>query len=120
MGYCDDQWTSDFTYSAVYQRFEGVNGAAFRRAPGASVARVLMDPGAGGAVRFGRTTRHAPPSGDEVELVEWLDGSGRVIDEAEVVYETLEDIGGAFYYVPWPLPDEVRGLRLPDGREVAW
>jgi len=58
MGYCDDQWISDYQYSAIFKRLAAVNGAALV-APGPPQAYRVGTVDADGDVTWRRTATGA-------------------------------------------------------------
>lgn len=78
MGYCDPTWTSDYTWSAIFERTVAVSAlASFPREPSLLV-RVGGEIGA----RISGTLSLRPPHSRDPIFVRWLDGRGQVISVA--------------------------------------
>lgn len=78
MSYCNPQWVSDYTFNALLDRAQALEGLA--RAPKRAWHRLLVD-GDGVGRPYG-TIRAASPTGEPVTF-ELLDGDGVVVGEAD-------------------------------------
>jgi Peptidase M66 len=104
MGYCSNQWMSDYTYSGITTRVAAVNGIAMIYTPPDVLSRwrVLLVDGKG--PRWGiPITDEVPPEGD-AELATVYDATGTAIANL-VVYRTLiADVDGSMTMIPEPQP----------------
>jgi hypothetical protein len=104
MGYCNNQWISDYTYEGLVKRVAQVDGAS----------RVVVNPDVLGhfrtlllearGPRWGLPSEGlVPPSGD-AEVAEIFDDKGDVIDYVTVYRTEISEIGAASVMVPEPKP----------------
>ncbi|HTQ06603.1 MAG TPA: MXAN_6577-like cysteine-rich protein [Polyangiaceae bacterium] len=104
MGYCSDQWISDYTYDGLVNRVAFVDGAQ----------RVVENPAALARFRTLLVDAHGPrwglpsdglvlPEG-EPETAEIFDAKGDVIDYVTVYRSIVSDIDAASIMVPEPQP----------------
>ncbi len=113
MGYCENQWISDYTYQAVLERSAAINSALSYRNPNpVGRFRVLVQSRSG-------ATWGEPPSGEveavgRGELAIIVDQQGKPVAEVVVYRGTMGHLGGASIMVPEPEPGwhaiVVRGL----------
>ncbi len=104
MGYCGDQWISDFTFRLFTERVALLNGAQRELPPPGDMQRFLFLLTDFSGPRWG-VERPAPryPTG-EPEIATVLDASGVAITSI-TVHRTLTDhLGGAQLLVPYPEP----------------
>lgn len=99
MGYCDDTWTSDYTWSAIFDRLLAVHGAAPRQR--SERFRFLgVEPVRGARWRLPLVLAHAP-AGPQVTGT-WLDGEGRALETVQVTRLHYAEGGGYDLAVPEP------------------
>src|SRR5262249_29737771 len=75
MGYCDPQWTSDYTWAAIFERTVAVSALAETTREPALLVRVGGD---GGARMVGPLAVHTPHP-RSTTLGRWRDANGRTI-----------------------------------------
>lgn len=101
MGYCNDQWVSDYVYRALTDRVEAINEPLRVLEVPASLQHfrfLLVD--AKGGVRWGLGRRKPRrPTGD-AEPAEILDVRGDVIATVTVYRTATDHLGGAVLLVP--------------------
>jgi hypothetical protein len=78
MGYCDPTWTSDYTWSAIFERTVAVSALASRPHEPRLLVRVGGEVGA----RISGIVSLRPPHSHAPIFVRWLDASGSVISVA--------------------------------------
>jgi hypothetical protein len=104
MGYCKNQWVSDYTYQLFVERVAFLNGALNELPPPGGMQHfsfLLTDMN---GPRWG-VWRKAPryPSG-EPEPADILDDTGNVIASVTVYRTPMDHLGGALLLVPDPEP----------------
>jgi hypothetical protein len=77
MGYCDPEWSSDYTWSAIFERTVAVSALASARAP-RWLARIGGEVGGASA----GVMSVAMPRGGAPVLVRWLDARGQLLSIA--------------------------------------
>jgi hypothetical protein len=98
MGYCDDQWISDYQYQKIFNRISTVNGSAKPSFGPPQAYRVgVVDEG--GNVVWRRTTTMEPPKGGE-QLVSLRDHQGGELDVVEGHFFPFDHLAGGTIYVP--------------------
>lgn len=112
MGYCDPSWISDYTYGALFDRIQAVNGAAdvhwpeeiprswqtiFVNGDGTTSLGPVVEPG-------------RVPVGQE-RSVRLLDVRGDVMDEVQGHFAPFDHLPGGIMLVP-ELPDGVNGIQF--------
>lgn len=121
MGYCQNTWVSDYTYTAIFRRVVEVNGLV----PFANhvdslrphrVVRVYPD----GSSRWGSSVRVSSNARGALVDAHVLAGDHSELS-LEPVHVRREAHGGAFVLLVPELPSGARTLRttLPDGRNVT-
>jgi hypothetical protein len=102
MGYCNDQWISDYTYDGLVNRMVGVNAATrIVQKPGSlSSWRVLLV-GARGP-RWGVPIDEPTAPEGTPEVAEIFDDTGSVSEYVTVYRTEISDIGAASILVPEP------------------
>jgi hypothetical protein len=79
MGYCDDQWLSDYTYVGMFERSVRIAGRNALRTFAAPRAHRFLTIPAQGAPQWGRSIKlRGGHTGDEIE-VRLLDAAGRLV-----------------------------------------
>jgi hypothetical protein len=118
MGYCSNQWVSDYTYRALTDRVATLNGAFFeiQNAEVAAWRVVLLD---GLGRRWGLPYDRPGPAFGEPEQGEILDVDGNVIAVVTAYRTEVADIGGATVLVPEPKPGWT-AVRLPGFAPLAY
>lgn len=100
MGYCRDQWISDFTYNAIFDRVSYVNQAFLRAPAGPPEAyRVGLVDGSG-QVTWTRTEvlPYRPEEGDQ--RIRFLDAGGREVGVTTGYLFGYDHLPGGALYVP--------------------
>lgn len=117
MGYCSNQWMSDYTYSGITTRVAAVNGVAMIYTPPDVLSRwrVLLVDDKG--PRWGiPITDQVPPAGD-AELATATDAAGNAIANVVVYRTAIADIDGSMVMIPEPQPSwyavAVAGVAAP-------
>jgi stigma-specific protein Stig1 len=104
MGYCKNQWASDYTYRALADRIARINGNTFELPPAGGMHHYLFLLTDVKGPRWG-APRPAPryPSGSP-ELADVLDAEGQLIASVTVYRTPMDHLGGAQLLVPDPEP----------------
>lgn len=104
MGYCNNQWVSDYVYRLWTDRVAFLNGAMREVPPPGGMHHYLFLLTDVTGPRWG-VDRPAPryPSGD-AESADILDDQGNVIATVTVYKTPFDHLGGALYLVPDPEP----------------
>jgi hypothetical protein len=104
MGYCNNQWISDYTYEGLVKRVEYVDGAMLDVVNPAALAywRTLLVDSRG--VRWGLPGSELELPSGEPETAEIFDDTGAVTDYVTVYRTEVSDIGAASIMVPEPQP----------------
>jgi hypothetical protein len=104
MGYCKNQWVSDYTYRLLTDRVAFLNGSAREVPPPGGMRHFLFLLTDVDGPRWG-IERPAPryPSG-EPELANVLDANGQVLTSVTVYRTPLDDLNGGLLLVPDPEP----------------
>jgi hypothetical protein len=104
MGYCNNQWVSDYTYGLFADRVAILNGIQNELPPPGDPQHFLFLLTDFRGPRWG-LPREAPrhPSGDP-ELANVLDANGNVIASITVYRTPMDHLGGALLLVPDPQP----------------
>lgn len=104
MGYCDDQWISDYTYNFFADRIAFLNGNQRILLPSEPPRHFLfLLTGVDGPHWGMPRARPRHPSG-EPEQAAILDASGTVITSVTVYRTPMDHLGGAQLLVPHPEP----------------
>lgn len=97
MSYCDPQWTSDYTYRAIFDRVSYVNSSFLivpdPNAPPATEYQTLLF-GLDDRVSWGYPTTTADVPQGEVETVELLDAAGEVTGTVDGIFMPFSHGGG--------------------------
>jgi hypothetical protein len=105
MGYCSNQWMSDYTYSGITTRVAAVDGAAMVYTPADEISRwrvLLVDE---------RGPRWGIPIDDEVaadgipETATVYDGTGAALTSVTVYRTEIGDSSASMVMVPEPQPN---------------
>jgi hypothetical protein len=105
MGYCDQQWVSDYTYRGLTDRVAALNGLPLRVIAPELIDLwqvVLID---AGGPRWSLPFTEPAEAYGEPELAEIFGAQGQLIDYATVYRTEISDGGGAIVLVPPPQPD---------------
>jgi hypothetical protein len=105
MGYCQNQWISDYQYKKLFTRTQNVNLESFSLPNGLPVYDVVAFDGLGG-VDFVENVKHNRPiTGTRVPVkVLGRDGVKRTTDAAFFAYDHLK---GGWLFLPAGVADEV-------------
>jgi hypothetical protein len=105
MGYCQNQWISDYNYDAIMTRVTALNGAAPEEIVSPDALKpwrvILLDDR---GVRWGIPISEPALASGSAELAEVLDSFGRVIEVVEVYRTRVSDIDAFSLQVPEPKP----------------
>lgn len=104
MGYCNNQWISDYTYDGILNRVAYVDGAQRVVVNPDVLARfrtLLVD---AKGPRWGLPSSELEPPAGEPETAQILDDHGNVIDYVTVYRTLVSDIDAASIMVPEPQP----------------
>jgi hypothetical protein len=102
MGYCQPEWVSDYTYQALFDRMQFVNGAKSMMGRQFVTPRTYryVDVAADGTLTWGDTvTLRAMPSG-ELHDISWESADGAVQVTATGHYYRYDHVGGGYLLVP--------------------
>jgi len=104
MGYCDDQWVSDYVFRWFTDRIAFLNGAQRQLAPPGGMQPFLFLLSDFTGPRWG-IERAAPryPSGEPEEAM-ILDATGATTTSVTVYRTATDHLGGALLLVPYPEP----------------
>src|SRR5687768_16112480 len=104
MGYCNDQWVSDYVYRIFADRVAFLNGALNELPPPGGMQHFLFLLTDITGPRWG-VWRQAPryPSG-KPEAANILDATGNVVAIVTVYRTAMDHLGGALLLVPNPEP----------------
>jgi len=116
MGYCSPDWISDFTYQAIFERLQRVNGELTAKSrwlgqSAASYRRLLL--GSDGSLAWGsRFTPSRAPAGTTRE-VQLLARDGRILSSYLAPFRPYSAAEGGFLLIPeaW-LVARAAGVRL--------
>lgn len=100
MGYCSNDWISDFNYLALMQRYAYVNGFASRVVGEPTWWRSLLLRPSGAHHWEDEVAYPEPPYGDETTPVVYLDAEGGPIAEAVAVMTLLDHADDVILFVP--------------------
>jgi hypothetical protein len=105
MGYCDQQWVSDYTYKGFIERIAALNGLPRRIVAPERVAawQVMLIDGQG--ERWSLPFKKEGEAYGEPELAEVLGAQGELVDYVTVYRTEISDGGGSIVLVPPPLAD---------------
>ena len=98
MGYCESQWTSDYTYRAMFERGNLINQAAQPSGPERRLTVVGLD-GKGGGEWLGALTRRDPGSSRPQLKVALTDSDGHV-RQVEGQFLPYDHLPGGWLLVP--------------------
>jgi len=104
MGYCNNQWVSDYTYDGFVNRVAFVDGAQRVVVNPDALARwrtLLLD---SRGPRWGLPSEALEPPAGSPEVAEVFDDHGDVVDYVTVYRTEVSDIGAASIMVPEPQP----------------
>lgn len=119
MGYCRDQWISDYTYQGLVDRVATVNGFQSVVTPPEQIGtwQVLLLDQLG--ARWGIPIDEPTAAAGVPEPAEILDRQGTVIETVDVYRTEISDIGAWSIWIPSPQPDWY-GVRVQGAPEVAF
>jgi hypothetical protein len=121
MGYCEPSWISDYTYKAMFQRVQAVNGAGQQlawetaRPVAEKVELVRIQEDEDGVLDWGGVVRRATPRRPGAPA-RWLDAAGRPLAETQV-FRVEQAHGGATWFTA-PPPSGAARLSWADGRSL--
>ncbi|MET0344475.1 MAG: hypothetical protein ABW252_25905 [Polyangiales bacterium] len=111
MGYCEPNWISTYTYSALVDRSQEVNGdALFRGIMDRRGRHVVLE--ANGDARWGKLDADSMPGG-ELESAEVLDAAGKVVTTVPITRVRLSHTQAQWAFIPEPKAGWT-SLRLSD------
>ncbi|AKF10468.1 M66 family metalloprotease [Sandaracinus amylolyticus] len=98
MGYCDNQWISDYNYRLVFERIRGVRGIASVSGTPTRYATVVVD--VDGSLSWGSEVELVfAPDGDALDAT-WATTSGEIAADATLL--PVSHVDGGIVYVPVP------------------
>jgi hypothetical protein len=105
MGYCDNAWLSDYTYSALFDRISEVNqlvgGAMKISVPGAAQTFRLASIDETGAITWADTvTLDQEPAGGQMKDVSYLSASGTNLGTQTAHFYPYDHLPGGVLIVP--------------------
>ncbi|UJR86128.1 M66 family metalloprotease [Sandaracinus amylolyticus] len=108
MGYCDDQWISDYNYRLIFDRIRGVRGSASLSGAPTRYATVVVD--VDGSLSWGSEVELVvPPDGDALDAT-WTSASGEIAVDATLL--PVSHVDGGILYVPVP-DTSVTAITIP-------
>ena len=114
MSYCDPQWVSDYTFSAIFDRLRRINNAAFGLQTQRNVRAAIA--GANGA-SWGHQASLRSPVSRPVEIR--LEGpTGQLIAVEVADQMKVSDSDVTIYWIPDVSPSGAVRVRLPDGQTL--
>ncbi len=104
MGYCNNKWISDYTYSALTTRVAAVNGVSMVYTPDYALSRwrILLIDDRG--PRWGIPITDEVPAEGDVESAIIYDSAGVALTSIAVYRTRIADIDGSMLMVPEPQP----------------
>jgi hypothetical protein len=118
MGYCNQQWISDYTYNGIHSRVSYVNQLAPAANTGGLFRVGLVD--AAGDVTWTRTDSIQSSVGGDQIAVALLDEDGAEIGATTGRFYGYDHLPGGMLLVPVPDGDAPHAVR-PDGmKSIAW
>ena len=113
MGYCDEQWVSDYTYAAFFQRAVDLRGAYALRAPAPLAGPVRFLHLGPGEHRWSapRELRRLPGA---PRPALWLDARGRPLGVVEAGYLEEAHGGGRVWVLPAEAPFPAVSVQVGD------
>jgi len=105
MGYCNNQWMSDYTYAGITARVAAVNGLTLHAVPAETPSkwRVLLVDANG--PRWGiPIEQEIPPEGDP-EIATIYDNTGAPLTAVTVYRTEIGDLFASMVWVPEPQPE---------------
>ncbi|MEO6419735.1 MAG: M66 family metalloprotease [Polyangiaceae bacterium] len=102
MGYCQPEWISDYTYTALFNRMAFVNMAkdmVMQQLPAPTDYR-FVDVAADGSLSFGQTTTLARAPSAEAHAVTYAAVDGTVLATATGHYYKYDHLPGGFMMIP--------------------
>lgn len=106
MGYCENQWISDYTYNGLITRVSSVTGAKSVLTPPNAVGRWrVMLLGEGQAPRWGVPIDEDTAADGSPETATIYNESGMVLTTVTVYRIPFSDISGSMVLIPAPAPD---------------
>lgn len=113
MGYCSNQWISDYTFRAMHERSEALRASYALVARGAPVVHRFLTIEEDGSARWGEPrTLHALP-GEPVRAA-WVDAAGRAIGSVDVGALQPAHDAARVYVVPDLAPAGATAIRIDD------
>jgi hypothetical protein len=107
MGYCDDQWVSDYTYRGLFDRMVALQGAN-TLLPAISHARIrLVHVSGSGVVTLGRSVNGVTRARGATATVRWIDANGRSLGTQTVRAERIGRDGTTLF-----VPEVAGGVRV--------
>jgi hypothetical protein len=103
MGYCSPTWISNYTYTAIAERAQEVNGQPLVRGTQVVVGWESLLLYGDGTARWGGSSEATMPVGN-AEPAEILDAAGQVIDRLQIVRVPTSHTKDSFVYIPRPGP----------------
>ncbi len=103
MGYCQqNEWISDYTYSALFNRLVAVNGASMNLSPEQQQPRDyrIVDVDDNGGLTWGdKVTISSPVFGDE-KIISYLGSDGHTLEKSKGYYYGYDHIPGGYLLIP--------------------
>ncbi len=104
MGYCNNQWMSDYTYQGILTRVAAVNGTSMEYTPPQALARwwilYVDEQGA----RWGIPYTDEVPALGAPETATIYDDTGAFLADVTVYRTAIGDVNASMYMVPEPQP----------------
>jgi hypothetical protein len=101
MGYCTPEWISDYTYQALFDRMQFVNGAKATTGQLDSPAEYrYVNIGADGALSWGETITLGTRPGGAARELSWLGADGAVVATGTAHVYTYDHLPGGYALVP--------------------
>jgi hypothetical protein len=117
MGYCDDQWISDYNYGALSWRALHVNLPRYYQPPTITDAYQIVSVGADGRGRFLGDVRRGQPGGTAIAVTLVAEGGTRL--EVEGRYYRFDHLPGGWLMYPKASLPTLRAEALIEGRRMV-
>ena len=105
MGYCNNQWVSDYTYAGITTRVAAVNGVTTHALLAETISKwrvLLLDPS---GPRWGVPIEQEVAAEGEPETATIYDNTGAVLTTVVVYRTEIGDSSASMVWVPEPKPD---------------
>lgn len=110
LGYCDTQWISDYTYSAIFSRLRSVNTSFLVAGDPVRYATLVVD--VDGGLSWGAEVELVVPPTGEATSATWT-AAGAALATADAIFMPVSHVDGGVLYVPLPAGGAADAVSLP-------